>query len=137
MKYSMSLSAKIVNLPQFGRQMAVLGVLLNGQVAEKAVEEGCKVFKTKWKGTAPYFEGHYQNAIFYKVEPSKATGPFGWVYVGWLPGVPFNEQPFLYAQRLEYGRLGIPANPSARAAFESGKGEATRAMAVTYGKGLP
>lgn len=131
------LGAKIMNLPQFKRDMGVLGVLMAGSVAEAAVEEGCKVMKTAWKGTAPVYEGHYQDAIFYKVEKNRLTGPMGWIYVGWLGSVPFDEQPFLYAQRLEYGRGGIPANPSARAAFDSASDDAVRAMAKRYASGLP
>ena len=132
-----SLVTKITNLPQVRRQMDVLGVALGGEVANKAVEAGCKVFQERWKDLVPVFEGHYRDAIFYKVEPSWTHGPFGYVYVGWLREVSFDEQPFRYAQRLEYGRLGIPANPSARGAFDSAQDDAQRVMATTYGKALP
>lgn len=137
MKGMFSLSAKILNLPQFRKDMAVLGILLSTGAAEAAVEEGCKVIKTTWQGTAPFFEGHYHDAIFYKVEPNRFTGPQGWVYVGWIGSVPFDEQPFLYVQRLEYGRKGIPANPSARAALDASGDDAVRAMAKRYAIGLP
>lgn len=103
----------------------------------KATQAGADVLKEAWKSRVPVLDANYRDAIEAKAKPGK-VGATGLVQVG-KAGVPDDEQPGLYAARLEFGSYnttmsmassgirgsgrGRVAQPSLRPAFDSCKSE--------------
>lgn len=130
--------------------MAALQRLAQGlkdELLTQATQAGADVLAKEWRGKVPVLDGNYRSAIEAKAKPGK-IGATGLVQVGSAPGVPPDEQPRLYAARLEFGsaratkatrsagrtdyaRRERKAQPSLRPAFDSCKGEMLDAMSDT------
>lgn len=82
--------------------------------------------KDAWVGFVPVFEGHYRDSLVVVWLDDKGAAAVGTRY---LPGVPRDEQPFIYSKRLEFGDSDIGAQPSARPAAKAAKAEALAAGA--------
>lgn len=80
-----------------------------------------------WRKLVPVLDSNYQNAITvaWLKGPKKAG-----VGTRWMPELPRDEQPVLYASRFEYGDSEIAARPSARPALKQAQGAAVEAAAV-------
>lgn len=87
-----------------------------------------EVIAEAWRGFVPILEGHYRDSIHVAWLGKKGAA----VGTKWLAGVPRNEQPVLYARRLETGDSEMPAQPSARPALEQARPEAIEAMADEF-----
>jgi HK97 gp10 family phage protein len=124
--------------------LARIGKALSDEALSGATKAGAEVLAERWRQTVPVKDGNYRAAIEAKAKPGK-IGATGLVQVGTAPGVPANEQPRLYAARLEFGsaratkatlsagrtdfaRRGRAAQPSLRPAFDSCKGQMLDAM---------
>lgn len=83
--------------------------------------------KEAWRGLVPVEAGYYQESI-----TVAWLGKLGKAAVGtaWMPSVAKNEQPVLYASRLEYGDSEMPAQPSAKPALAQSRDDAIQAAEV-------
>lgn len=77
----------------------------------------------KWRGFVPVLDGNYRDSltVAWLGEKGAAVG------TRWLPQLPREEQPVMYAKRLEFGDSEIHAQPSARPALAAGRQEALEA----------
>lgn len=81
--------------------------------------------KDKWKGLVPWYEGNYERSLAVAWTGIKGAA----VGTAWVPGLPRDEQPFIYSKRLEFGEFGTTAQPSARPAMVAARAEALEAGA--------
>jgi len=111
---------------------------LKDELLAKATQAGGDVLKEAWKRRVPVLDANYRDAIEAKAKPGK-IGATGVVQIGKAGGVADDEQPRLYAARLEFGSYnttaamaasgvrgsgrGRKAQPSLRPAFDSCKGD--------------
>lgn len=126
-----------VNLPQVMASFEVLGKVVTGPTVRAAVQSGAEAIADDWRTMAPEFEGYYKDSIRVDMNETNiaalAAGvPAGAILASIYPhrvgGPAEDEQPYRYAGVLEFGgQLGprqrnayIPAQPSARPAFDSG-----------------
>lgn len=79
--------------------------------------------REKWHGMVPVEDGNYQESLTVAWDP-KAGAIVG---TAWVSGLDRDDQPFLYAKRLEFGDSDLPAHPSARPALAASKREALEA----------
>lgn len=135
------------NGPELARKLAALEKGMRDAVLAEATAAGAKVLADAWRDRVPIDEGHYRDAIEHKAKAGK-RGATGLVQVGKAPGVPDDEQPRLYAARLEFGSARATkatltagrtdfasrsrrAQPSLRPAFDACKGEMVDTMSDT------
>jgi len=90
--------------------------------AEMAAGE---VIREAWEGLVPVKDRNYQRSL-----TVAQTGAGVAVGTAWLPDLPRNEQPVMYARPLEFGNSHQGAQPSARPALASSAGAATDAAGV-------
>lgn len=139
--------ATIVGLPQLDLAFIALQARLN-LAAPTALQAAGGTIEERWKALVPVQDGNYKRAISTEVE-SSPFGARGSIAVRHLDNLvahtahPENEQPYLYASRLEYGGPGTVtvygkaqvsavwrAHPSARPAFDEKKDEAVNKAAT-------
>jgi len=87
-----------------------------------------EVIRDKWRALVPVLEGNYRDSLAVQWLGKKGAA----VGTSWLGSVERNEQPVLYASRLEFGDSEMPAQPSARPALEQSRGPATDAAADEF-----
>lgn len=87
-------------------------------------EAGAEVLAEAWRDRVPVDEGHYRDSIEVVMD-----GPTAIVRVGRVQGVPDDEQPQLYAVRLEYGDEERAPQPSLRRAIFESRRQIADAMA--------
>jgi len=87
----------IKGLPEFERQLDRLASVADVPHRLRATKAGAEVLQEEWKARVPVLEGHYRDSI-----ATVEQGPDTAVGVGPVPGVPPNEQPTLYAAKLEF-----------------------------------
>lgn len=95
-------------------------------VAERPAEMAAgEEIKEVWRGLVPVDEGNYRDSlgVSWLGKQGAAVG------ITWLSGLDRNEQPVLYAKRLEFGDSEIQAQPSARPAVEQSRAAALEAGA--------
>jgi HK97 gp10 family phage protein len=131
--------------PELMRALARLEQGVKDALLQKATLAGGKVLEEAWKERVPIKDGNYRAAITAQAKPGK-RGATGLVSVKDVPGVDKEDQPKLYASRLEFGSArathatltsgrtdfasrGRVAQPSLRPAFDSVQGEMLDAMA--------
>jgi HK97 gp10 family phage protein len=146
--------AVITNGPEFAARLLALDLKVGRVVARMAVAKGAEVMRDEWKARVPIKDHYYQNSITYKSQSGSfkddsgekvLKGASALIYPGVTPGPDDAEQPWRYAGVLEYGgRLTakqhyslIPAQPSARPAFDSSKDRAVDAVAAELRRNLP
>jgi hypothetical protein len=93
---------------------------------DPAAMEAAKVYLKFWRQLVPVLDANYQSSLVTTWLPTKGAA----VGISWLGSLPRDEQPVLYAKRLEFGDHEITAQPSARPAQEAGRGEALEAAGV-------
>lgn len=121
------MSVKVLGLKQLKKNAdATARELMEAE--DPAQMSAATIIAEKWRSLVPVLEGNYRDAIGIEWLGRKGAvvGP------KWLGHIPRNEQPVLYARRLETGDSEMPAQPSARPALESARGEATDAMADEF-----
>ena len=99
------------------------------RTAERPAEMAAgEPIRDKWKALVPFHEGHYRDslAVAWLGKLGAAGG------TAWVPGLPRDEQPLIYAKRLEYGDSEIRAQPSARPALAAARAEAVEAGADEF-----
>lgn len=142
------------NGPQFAAALNALDLKLSRVVARIAVQRGAQVIADEWKALVPVEDGHYRESIRVTTRSATlATGDGGRAIKGAsaviaprpVGGVPDDEQPWRYAGVLEFGgRLTpaqhgsyIPAQPSARPAFENKARDCVDVVQATLAAMLP
>jgi len=110
----------------------VKGRMETGPEAMEALSAGGRVIADAWAARVPVLDGNYQAAMrspdAVVVRDSK-TGARATVKPARLAGLPRNDQPRKYGHRLEFGLLGITAQPSCRPAVDSSKAQVAAVMA--------
>lgn len=84
----------------------------------RASRAGAEVLQEEWKERVPVLEGHYRDSITVVEQ-----GPDAAVTVGPVAGVPPDEQPVLYAPKLEF-----TSHPALRPAIDAAGGRMGYAM---------
>jgi HK97 gp10 family phage protein len=102
------------NIKGVNRQLA--------QMEDPAERAAGEVIKDAWEVRVPFKDGHYRRSL--AVGPTKKGMAVG---VTWLPDLPREEQPVMYAKRLEFGDSARHPQPSMRPALEASRAEATAA----------
>ena len=87
-----------------------------------------EIIAERWRALVSILEGNYRDAIHVAWLGKKGAA----VGTKWLGNLPRNEQPVMYARRLETGDSEMPAQPSARPALEQARPEAIEAMADEF-----
>lgn len=129
--------------PELLRKLQQLEKGVRDELLQRATQAGGDVLAEAWRARVPVLDGNYRDAIEAKAKPGK-RGATGVVQLRKLGGVPSDEQPRLYAPRLEFGSAygskraftsGTAgkarirqAQPSLRPAFDAVKGEMLDAM---------
>jgi hypothetical protein len=126
-----------VNLPEINAWFVGMGVIVTGPTMQATVKAGAELIADDWRENAPYFEGWYQESIRVDINNKNVAqlgmgiptgGVLASIYPHRVAGPAEEEQPYRYAGVLEFGgQLGprqrnayIPAQPSARPAWDSG-----------------
>ena len=79
--------------------------------------------RDKWKSLVPVLDGNYRDSLRVAWTGTKGAA----VGTGWVPGLPREDQPVMYAKRLEFGLEGIHPQPSARPAAAAARADALKA----------
>lgn len=82
----------------------------------------------KWRSMVPVKDGNYRDSLTV-AWLGKAGAAVG---TRWLPTLPREEQPFLYAKPLEFGNSHQSAQPSARPALAAARAEALDASGEPF-----
>lgn len=96
-----------------------------GEAEDPAALAAGEPIGEKWAGLVQVYEGHLRDSITVAWTSRGAA-----VGTKWLPGVPRDEQPFIYSRIAEYGKDDRPAHPAARPAAKAARREALAAGAV-------
>lgn len=126
-----------------------LGQGTKDELLARATYKGAKVLADEWRDRVPVKDGNYREAIFARSKAGR-IGATGIVSLRLVPGLAKNDQPRLYASRLEFGSAryskeqymstlhglsdGLPtgrarrAQPSLRPAFDSCSGQMLDSM---------
>jgi hypothetical protein len=129
--------------PELSRALARLSKGMRDDLLQRATQAGGEVLAVAWRDRVPVDDGNYRDAIEAVGKPGK-NGATALVRLKPVMGLPNDQQPRLYAPRLEYGsaayseqslRRGTSggkrtrrAQPSLRPAFDAVKGEMLDAM---------
>lgn len=97
------------------------------QAEDPAAMAAAEPIKEAWKGLVPILDGNYRDALTVQWIEGIRKAAIG---TGWLASLPPNEQPVMYAKRLEFGTGGVTARPSARPAMKAARPQALEAGAV-------
>ncbi len=84
--------------------------------------------RDKWKSLVPVLDGNYRDSleVVWLGKKGAAVGPT------WQGHLEKNDQPIMYAKRLEFGESGVTAQPSARPTLEAAKAAAIEAGAEPF-----
>ena len=107
---------KVVGLKDLQREidLATKEVMTAERPAEMAAGEP---IRETWHGMVPVLDGNYQQSLTTVWDPKVGAV----VGTAWVPGLPRDDQPFLYSKRLEFGDATLPAHPSARPALAASR----------------
>ena len=97
------------------------------EAEDPAALAAAEPIKKRWEALVPVLDGNYRDSL--TITWLKGSGKAA-IGTAWLDRVPRNEQPVLYAKRLEIGDSEIAAQPSMRPALKAAKDEAVEAGAV-------
>jgi hypothetical protein len=122
--------------PELAKALAELQELVGAKgrggsksAAREALLAGGRIIADAWADRVPVLDGNYQDAMR-ATDAVKAAGTakgaLGSVAPRRLEGVEDDQQPYLYAARLEFGDADRAAEPSARPAFDATAGAATQ-----------
>jgi hypothetical protein len=81
-----------------------------------------------WRSRVPIKDGNYRDSLTIANLGAKGAA----VGTRWLPELPRNEQPVLYAKRLEFGDSEIHPQPSARPALAAVRQQSAEAGAEEF-----
>lgn len=121
----MAASLTIKGLDQLDRNVRRLLGIAAPDGSLRAAKAGAEVLQEEWKGLVPVLEGNYRDSITIVEQGADAA-----VTVGPVPGVPANEQPILYAAKLEFtGHAAFrPALDASGARISDAMGDEVAAM---------
>lgn len=113
---------KVVGLDKMDAALAQ--VLIKARIgAAVGIEDALYEIASAWADRVPVLEGHYRSAMQQQnavsVYIKYGADPYGYVKVPWVRGVPKDEQPQLYARRLEFGDSEMAPQPAARPAVDA------------------
>jgi len=91
---------------------------------DPAAMAAAEPIKDAWKGLVPVLEGHYRDSLAVVWLPTDQKAGIG---TSWVPGLARDEQPVMYAKKLEFGTSGQAAQPSARPALAQSQAAALQA----------
>jgi hypothetical protein len=134
--------AAILGGPELAAKLAALDKRIRNDYAKAALMEGGKVIAQEWSRRAPVGQspedehpGAYRDSLLQedavKVRAS-ANGATGSVSPGTVSGIPLDDQPRVYAAKLEF----VDAEPAARPAFEAAKGQAAEVIGASLKKAI-
>jgi len=139
-------SAIIEGGPELAAKLAAMDKKLRNVVAKDAVSAMGRVIADQWANAVPIGKppddphpGAYQRAMR---EPTAVTvrastnGANGTVRPATLADLADDQQPRLYAARLEFGDADREAEPSARPAFEAAQQPALKTISDMLAKAL-
>lgn len=110
--------------PELAAKLAALDKKVRNEFAKNALREGGLVIAEEWAAQVPVLDGHYRRSLqqddTVKVAATK-NGASGSVRPTIVAGIPLNEQPILYAAKLEF-----TSEPSARPAFDASRDHAAQ-----------
>lgn len=115
------MTTRVLGVKDLQSEIAHLSKVLESLEDPAAVAMG-EVVAAKWRSLVPVLDGHYRDSI--QVGQTKKGTAVG---ITWLGNLPRNQQPVMYAKRLEFGYSGTTAQPSARPAAEQSRAEAVAA----------
>lgn len=122
----------IAGMDELKAKFEALDELVGFDAAHEATFAAAKVIEEAWKERVrgePWAqsEGHYESSIEARyIKSRRKNAAAATVARRWI-GVPQDEQPLWYGQRLEFGGRNRPAHPTARPAFDSSKDAALEA----------
>jgi hypothetical protein len=119
------IKTKVVGLRELQAECMILSRELEA-VEEPAAMAAGEPIRSSWEGNVPVYEGHYRDALAVVWDRERRKAAVG---TQWVPGLDREEQPFIYAARLEYGDASISAQPSARPALKAARKQALDAAA--------
>lgn len=133
-------TAHLVGGPELQAALSELTEKLQTKAAKDAVQAMVDVFVPAWSARVPVDHGDYRESIEGQVRKAK-FGAQGSVHPGVVEGLDDDMQPRRYAARLEFGgragtagqegtRSWVPAEPSARPAFDAVQGSAVEAASA-------
>lgn len=117
---------QVLGLKELQANLKVIERELKEAVDPAAMAAGEPIAKA-WRDLVPILDGNYRDSI--SVAWLARIGKAG-VGTAWLPALPRDEQPVLYASRFEYGDSEIAARPSARPALKQAQAAAIEAAGV-------
>lgn len=116
--------------PELMRKLQELDEAVRVKAAKEALMAAGQIIAGAWADRVPVLDQNYRNAMeqpsAVKVAKTK-SGASGSIGVRTLAGIEDDQQPYLYAPRLEYGDADRAAEPSARPAFDATSGQAVDA----------
>jgi HK97 gp10 family phage protein len=123
-------AASVEGGPELAAALARLDDAVRVRAAKDAVLAAGDVISQEWRSRVPVLDAHYQAALDKAPRAGKTkVGASGSVAPRKVAGVADDEQPVLYAGRLEFGDADRAAEPSARPAFDATRERAVEAAA--------
>jgi HK97 gp10 family phage protein len=124
--------------PQLARALSALDRKVRQDVAKEALTEGGRIIADAWANMAPVgsppedeHPGAYRRSLSDNASVtarSSASGATAAIRPAVLSDLPDDQQPRLYAARLEFGDADRDAEPSARPAFDAAQRPALAAI---------
>jgi hypothetical protein len=122
------LNFRVLGLPQLQESIDETSRELMEAEDPAAMAAG-EPIREKWRDLVPVLDGNYRESLTVAWLGARKGAAVG---IRWLPQVPREDQPVLYAKRLEFGDWAIPAQPSARPALAAARAEAVEAGAEPF-----
>lgn len=121
-------AATIEGGPELAAALARLDDAVRVRAAKDAVLAAGDVISQEWRSRVPVLDAHYQASLESATRAAKTrAGASGSVAPRKVAGLRDDEQPVLYAGRLEFGDAERAAEPSARPAFDTTREQAVEA----------
>lgn len=95
----------IKGLPELERALARLQTVSNDENRLRIARAGAETFAQEWKGRVPVLDGNYRDSIHVQDEATEDAEAI--VGIDDIPGLPDNQQPRLYAPKLERSQASL------------------------------
>jgi HK97 gp10 family phage protein len=125
--------------PEMARKLAQIEKGMRDELLKDATLAGAEVIAEEWRqrirssvGLGPGI-AHYAESIDAESRAGK-NGATARVHIDKMATTEGEDEPRMYARRLEFGARGQQAHPMARPAFESSKARALDALAKRLGE---
>jgi len=128
---SSKFTAALIGGPELAAKLKALDAKVAKEYGKAALKEGGLVIAEEWAARVPVLDGNYRASLqqedTVKTTGTK-TGALGSVRPTIVGGIPLEEQPILYAAKLEF-----QSEPSARPAFDASRDEAAQVVGDILG----